>query len=232
MKTLLLISVAFAGLAFRMPETVISPQTNCAKASTWRAAVQISQAEFDNLTTAYAESHSGANLGGIIGKAELQKFIENIPNSQDFIRFRFCTDPVYQKTSLMMRGDHTLLRNTQYLRNSGVEGFCPTNCELQSNAGNVSLSISSTVYETLADAYASANPGGTYGGRIDKAAVLEIINSLPSSATNVAFRFCSDGESGKTSVIFVGGSAGQPGGANLFYRNGGNAEAYCPEMCN
>ena len=131
----------------------------------------------------------------------------------------------------MLKGDHTLFRNTQYLRNSGAEGFCPTNCELQSNAANVSLSLTASVYGTLADAYASANPGATHGGRIDKGAVLEIINSLPTEAANVAFRFCTDAESGKTSVIFVGGTAGQPGGATLFYRNGGNADAYCPEKC-
>lgn len=234
MKTLLIIAGSTLALcSFRAPVKLNQGTMQAARLSTWNSALKVDQSEFETLTSAYANDHASATLGGQIGKAELKSFINSIPNSQDYIRFRFCTDPMYRKISLMMKGDNSLFRNTQYMRNGGSEdGFCPSICNLQSNASNVTLDISASAFETLAASFSSENPGATLGGRIDKDAVMEIINSLPAEAVNVAFRFCTDAATGKTSVIFVGGTVGQTGGAQLIYRNGGSADAFCPDICN
>lgn len=234
MKIRIIIAViAATGLSFT---TLKNSHQTCSQvtriAGTWQSAVALTESEFSSLTSAYSESNNGTNLGGMLEKSELKSFINNIPGSQDFIRLRFYTDPELQKTGLMLRGDNTFFKNTQYMRNSGADGFCPNNCNGQAVSQNTSESISANLYQSLSDAYSAANPSATLGGRIDKAAVLEIINSLPAEATNVAFRFCTDASSGKTSVIFIGGSVGQTGGATLYYRNGGNAEAFCPDNCN
>ena len=231
MKTLPIIaafSLSLASFRFagnQQPEsTTVRNSTNA-----YTAAVKVTKAEFDALTADFASS-SGSTLGGLIGKSELKNFIGSIPGSQDFVRFRFCTDPTYSKTSLMLKGDHTLLRNTQYMRNGGSdESFCPTMCSLESTATKVSLDINASAYESLSSAYSAANTGKTLGGKIEKSALLEIVNSLPMTTTTVAFRFCTVG--GNTCVIFAGGNVGQEGGSQLFYRNGGSPDSFCPTMC-
>ncbi|MBL7812870.1 MAG: hypothetical protein JNL57_11650 [Bacteroidetes bacterium] len=231
MKTLPIIAaIGLTLTSFRFTDNLL-PSGTISKSSTnaYTAAVKVTKAEFDALTADYASS-SGSTLGGMMGKSELKNFISSIPGSQDFVRFRFCTDPTYSKTSLMLKGDHTLLRNTQYMRNGGSdESFCPTMCSLESTATKVSIDINASAYETLSTAYSEANAGKTLGGKIEKSALLEIVNSLPVSATTVAFRFCTVG--GNTCVIFAGGNVGQEGGSQLFYRNGGSPDSFCPTMC-
>jgi hypothetical protein len=101
-----------------------------------------------------------------------------------------------------------------------------------SNAPNVTMSLTSDEFNALTSAYSTSHAGETLGGNIDKSALLAICNSLSVESTVVYFRFCKEVTSGKTSVMFAGGNIGQPDGTNLYYRNSGSEEAFCPAYCN
>lgn len=119
-------------------------------------------------------------------------------------------NPTFSKISLMVMGAKTKFQeesNIVCLRNGGSSSsFCPTVFELNSNAQNITLSINYNTYYALFKRYKINNMNGTLGGSTEKVALLKVINSLPSSAQNVAFGFCTDAVFQKISVIFVGGS--------------------------
>jgi len=199
-----------------------SPEAN----SGYSATVVLSATEARELAETYSKANGGSTLGGKIGRSELLQLIQSIPDSKNFVHFRFGIDPQFNQVSLMLSGDKTLFENQsqiEYYRNgSSLSAYCPTTCDLE-NATGVTVSSNLNEYNTLSKSYQLKYPGKTIGGNIDKSAILNIINTLPPATNVVNFRFCKDEQSGHTSVIFMG--------ENLFIRNGGSSAAYCPTSC-
>lgn len=202
---------------------------------TYSSAVLVSESEFTSLTQTYQAVSENTTHGGQVSKALLLNLINSMPSSKFYVNFNFYMDPTFSKVSLMMMGSKTKFQgesNIICLRNGGSSGsFCPTVCELNSSEQNITLSINYNTYYTLFEQYKINHMNGTLGGSIEKMALLEVINSLPSSAQNVAFRFCTDDVFQKTSVIFVGGSENRGDNDNLYYRNGNVATSFCPTVC-
>jgi hypothetical protein len=209
---------------------------NQSTSANYAAALVVSQEQFNALTQDFQKMNGGATLGGMVSKSDLKQMILSIPSGDNFVNFRFAIDDATQQTSLMFMGGKSWYEGSKRidcLRNGGVAmAFCPSNCVNNANETNVTLDINYETYNILANAYQRANPGKSYGGNIDKNALLEIIASLPESSQNVVFRFCKDTQFSQTSIIFIGGSQNQAAGTTLYLRNGGSAEAFCPSMCN
>ncbi len=213
-----------------------APQMHVSAVEEYTHAIAVSSSEFSQLTGNYSNSNPGKTHGGCIGKAELQELINSMPTGSSSVKIRFCTDPSSSQTSLIFVGDKQWWEGASkimYRRNGGsADAFCPTNCNDGNSVTNVSKSMTGADYTALTAAYATANTGKTLGGQIDKSALQALINSLPGNATALYFRFCTDANYNKTSVIFVGGNVNQTGGEKLMLRNGKSALAYCPENCN
>jgi Ca2+-binding EF-hand superfamily protein len=219
-------------LSFRSASN--APATAYSVQGTMREAVKITQEEFNSLTNTFNNSKLSPTLGGAISKTELTELINSMPNAADFVRLRFCTDATYYKTSLILVGDKHWYEGSGaivYKRNGGSdEAFCPMKCDEPAAMSTITVSLTNEEFNSLTSAYQAANPMATLGGRIDKSALSEIVTSL-GTASSVRFMFCTDPTYNKTSVIFIGGATGQPGGANLMYRNGVDADAFCPTKC-
>lgn len=227
--------IIFASALITFLASFNNPQLKSSKSQSsgqFLAAVLVTPDEFTQLTSEYNPDNAGSTKGGMIGKTELLNFVNFIPNSQDFVRFRFAVDATSGKTTLMLRGDKSLLKNTQYIRNGGSpEAFCPLMCDAPTSATKITMTITAEDFNNQSAAYEKSYAASTQGGRIDKAALVAIVNSLPTEAKAVKFRFCTDEATGKTSVIFCGGNVGQMDNTTLYYRNGLNADAFCPLMC-
>lgn len=236
MKTMSkIIALLFAGTLFFSFVYVNPTKEKLKSINSYVGAVMVSESEFNILTQSYQSNNANTTHGGQVNKALLLALINSMPSSKTYVNFNFYMDPVFNKTSLMIMGAKTSLQgesNILCLRNGGsASSFCPTVCELNSNAANVTLSINYNSYKTLSNQYKMNNMEATLGGNIEKGALLEIINSLPMSAQNVAFRFCNDETFNKTSVIFIGGSENRSPGNSLYYRNGNLATSFCPTVC-
>lgn len=196
------------------------------------AAVKLSGEDMRRLTGNYEASLTGGTKGGTIGLKELSALLESIPDDDAFVNFRFCKDES-GNTSLMLMGGkswYQLFTKVDCLRNGGSSAaFCPPNCNFESGA--VSVDITRAEFNDLSETYKENNPGKTWGGNIDKSALMGVVKSLPDNAGTLSFMFCTDGSLGKTSVIFIGGTNGQADGQPLIIRNGVSAESFCPNMC-
>jgi len=101
------------------------------------------------------------------------------------------------------------------------------------------LTVSELDFNTLTAAYQVAHPitelGVTWGGVIGKKHLIAVINSLGNDATYINFKFITNLENKKTSIIFQGGTfnavSGDPGTSKLFMRTGYAADAFCPTRC-
>lgn len=94
--------------------------------------------------------------------------------------------------------------------------------------GSSLVQVSMSEYNSLIAEWESSHSTGTWGGRIGKTELQNVINSLDNSATNVTFHFAS--VDGKTSVIFMGGSNNQGSKGSYSVRNSGS-ESWCPTIC-
>lgn len=236
-KTILISTFVFVTLLLGAKSFNIFPGINHKTGGTdYQSAKQVSWQDFEALTSGYAAAHASQTLGGNISKADLQKLINSMPASSQMVAFRFCTDPEFNKVSIALRGAKTPeqpLSELKCLRNGGSpDAFCPTICDAAEASSTTVLELSVEEFESLAGAYQSANPNLTHGGRIDKSALQNIINSSSASAKNIAFRFCTDPTFNKTSVIFAGGTTNQPENKVLYLRNGASSASFCPVQCN
>ena len=200
------------------------------------AAVKVAQADFDQLTSAFQAAYPNATLGGNFTKSDVVKLLNSMPDAAQFVNFRFCKDPDLGKTSLALCGAKSADQPDSEIkcaRNGGnPTAFCPTACNLVSPAGSNSMAITKAQYDDLSATFQAAYPNRTAGGNIDKAALLDIANSLPADNANIAFRFFKDASSGKVGVIFVGGAVNQGNNGTLYLRNGATVESFCPNNCN
>lgn len=231
-KLLTILALGPVLFSFTRQQGELKPLHTLASQATYRAAVRVTQSEFDQLTAEFRTANSENTLGGMIGKMELKNMIASMPSSDVFVNFRFATDATTGRVSVMFMGGKSWYegkRKIDCLRNGGSAGaFCPSICDLNATESRVTVDIDYNTYNDLSAAYQRANPTQTWGGNIDKSAMLDLINSMPESASNIAFRFCKDGTFGKMAVIFAGGKQG----IETFYiRNGVTAEAFCPSMC-
>lgn len=231
MKINLVISLlSVVALSFQSnPETPVLSEDSPHNLNENSIAIKLNNSTFGSLTQDYSNSNPGAILGGAIGKSDLQNLINRMSSGQVFVELRFCT--VNDKVTLCLKGRNGFLSSDAHMRSGASEdAYCPNQCGLNTNLNSVSMEITKSDYNTLTGAYT----GETKGGKIEKSALQAIINSLPTSATSIPFRFCTDNSTGsaKVSIIFVGGTEGQQGGEQLFYRNGGTDAAFCPTICN
>lgn len=234
MKKLLILFCAGSILfAFTQPNR--KPNHNQSVKADYRAAVRITQLEFDKLVADYQSSASEKTLGGMINKKDLNNMILSMPSADSYVNFRFATDDATGLVSLMLMGGKSWYEGSgkiDCLRNGGsAEAFCPSICDLSGTESVVTLDLDYNTFKLMADAYKTANPSKTWGGNIDKSALIDLLNSLPGSTSNVVFRFCKDPAFGQTSVIFLGGKVNQPEGSVFYIRNGVTADAFCPSMC-
>lgn len=231
MKNLLLItsfilatySSLFCGVPMNPPPTGDEP--------TYTSAVNVSQGEWDTLTTAYKSAHETGIWGGNLNKTQLEAWLGRFTQSSKLVYFRFITEPSSRKTTVEFSAGKNIT-NIPCIRNGANPlAYCPTACNLVSEACPGLIEMPFLTYAQLGNTYKGINPANTLGGNIDKSALLAIINSLPEETTTVAFRFCTDPVYNQTSIIFTGGGIGQPPQEILYLRNG-RADSFCPTNCN
>lgn len=198
----------------------------------YSSAVKVSQSEWDNLTAEYKSANENLTLGGILNKTDLETMLSKLDVGCRLVQFRFITDTTYHQTSVAFSGGEPA-KDVPCIRNGGSEdAFCPIACDLRSTASPSAVLLSFEDFKELSALYHRKNPEvSTLGGNIDKAALLAIIGSIPKEETNINFRFCKDPRYNKISVIFMGGSEGQPTGEILYLRNGESTESFCPTNC-
>lgn len=234
MKKLLILFCAGSILfAFTQPNR--KPIRNQSIKADYRAAVRLTQNEFDKLVNDYQSAPSEKTIGGMISKKDLNNMILSMPSGDSYVNFRFATDDATGMVSLMLMGGKSWYEGKSKidcLRNGGsAEAFCPSICDLNGTESNVTMDLDYNTFKMMSEAYKAANPSKTWGGNIDKNALMDLINSLPETTSNVVFRFCKDPVYGQTAVIFLGGKVNQPEGSVLYLRNGVTADAFCPSMC-
>lgn len=232
MKPLLFAAVAFSALAFTINTPNLKPiSLENSAATSWENTLTISEETFNSLSNTYQPFDQKQTKGGAIAKSDILAIITDMPSAKSIITMRFCTDPGTGFISLILKGDRTSPFNgVEYRRNTGSsDAFCPVNCNMPSNLNNVSAEIHKADYDQLTSAFSTQYSEKTMGGRINKDAMLALVNSLPETQNVVHFRFCTD--AGKTSVMFMGGTLGQPENKKLCLRNGGSEAAFCPSIC-
>ncbi len=200
-------------------------------AAEYVSAVLVTQTEFDTLTAAFARDFPSYTQGGMINKDSLRAILDAMPKDSNLVNFVFGTDTAFNKTSLLIRGcahqDTTI--PMKCLRNGNMEeAFCPAFCAISNSFYNTTIPLDHTIYLEYYNNYRLNNPRMTFGGNIDRDALMEIINSIPSDNPNLFFRFCNDERYGKWSVIFIGGDVNN---SILYYRNGMNENSFCPNVC-
>lgn len=191
--------------------------------------VQLNPTEFDSLTNQYSKQNPSQTWGGRISKSELQKVINSAGEQSSTISFYFSANNEGRTSTMFIGG---IENNSQFIiQNAGSSySFCPTKCAMQSSSTNVTQTITTEQFQNQKLAYQSAHPGATLGGNFSKSAMQAIISSL-SNFSNVNFRYITDSKFGKTSLVLIGGSSGQPNGETLILRNGNSDEAFCPTHC-
>lgn len=235
MKNLLLIASLFlaAYSTVYSGEPVKPGQTSIVSTNGgYISAVKVSQTDWTILTDLYKAEHEKGTWGGNLNKTDLKNWLSHLPQSCTVVYFRFFADTIYNKTGVGFSGGK-MDENAKCIRNGGSElAFCPTACNLRSEACPKVIEISYQTYNLLSSRYKGISPYATLGGNIEKSALLNIINSLPDTINIIAFNFCTDPNYDQTSIIFTGGTVGQNGDHILYLRNGAMTDNFCPTNCN
>lgn len=84
-------------------------------------------------------------------------------------------------------------------------------------------------FDTKTQEWSTANPSKTWGGRLSKSEMQEVVNSL-GAAELITYRFGAV-NSTTTFTMFKGGGVGQPEGESRIIQNGGSSYSYCPTKC-
>lgn len=221
MKFITLSLCTVALLAFK---SLPKEPKNAHRTNVFDASIQVSEEEFNTLTSAYVAFDTKATLGGAFDKDDLKKILNDMGN-ETYVRIRFAIDESGY-ISLMLKGHHrNVFDDVEYRRNTGsAASFCPAVCDMpvSAAASNLSASFHQSEWDNLSMTFQQQYPGKCQGGKIHRDALNEVVNSIPDNETGVNFRFCNDG--GNVSVIFIGGNSGA---GKVMYRN----TTYCPTMC-
>lgn len=196
------------------------------------AAVKINQQQFDSLTIDFKSRFPNLTFGGVLSKDSITLLLDSMNVDSGIVNYIFGFDTEFNRITLAMRS--TVHRNggssRLCFRNGKIaDAFCPENCEITEGSIDGTKKISHSEYLALHNLYRIANPNLTFGGCIDKSALSEIIQSLPSADDNLYFRFFYDKENKKFGIMFIGGKDNN--GDVLYFRNGLNSNSYCPNMC-
>lgn len=102
--------------------------------------------------------------------------------------------------------------------------------QITETAYESALQINFSEFETLTAAFHAAHSESTFGGLVSKSALWNVVNSMPSSAQYINFRFCTDGSN--ISLMLMGGKSWYEGTKKIpCIRNGGSEESFCPINC-
>lgn len=230
MKNLLFFTViTLSILMYSFKSRIVSPIRPAAE---FVSAVLVTQEQFDTLTAQFSRDFSSYTQGGMLNKDSLKAILDAMPKDSNLVNFVFGTDTSFNKTSLLIRGcapqDTSI--PMQCIRNGNMEeAFCPLFCTISNSYYNTTVPLNHQIYIEYYNTYRADHPRMTYGGNIDRDALLEIVNSIPSENPNLFFRFCNDPKYNKWSIIFIGGDVN---GSILYYRNGLNENSFCPDICN
>lgn len=199
----------------------------------FKSAVLVSPAEYDTLIPAFANRFPSSTKGGVIHKDSIKALIESMPTETELVHFVFGIDTTYNKYMVAFKGaknegdpDSKILC---FRNGNSDDAFCPANCNVnRTGANTTTVKIDIATYKSIYDAFRAARPTMTFGGNIDKQALLDIVNSIDSKTTNLFFMFCTDPATQLRSIIFLGGTVD---GDKLMYRNGLNSDSFCPSNC-
>ena len=182
---------------------------------------------------AFEDNFPSANRGGSIGKKELQDLLNNTKNKKGLISFKFYKEPQFGQLGILIRGTNLTPQEDSKACHLKT-GFTHHSGRADSQYIFVEPTIewiNEDTFKLLVNTYQQDHFGKTLGGNIDVAALLNIIESIPSKSETINFSFGFDPSSENVFLIFEGGNYGKNDGTILRLRNGPNPKAYCPDNC-
>lgn len=199
----------------------------------YKLATTLNKQAYWEAIKAFEENFPSVNRGGSIGKKELHDLLKNIKNKKGLISFKFYKEPKFGQLGILIKSPEPSAEENN-TANHLKTGFAHHDSRADSQYIFVEPTIewiNENTYKLLANKYQQDHFGKTLGGKIDVAALLAIIESMPSKLTTINFSFGYDTNSENIFLIFEGGDQGKKDGAILLLRNGPNPKAYCPENC-
>ena len=154
--------------------------------------VKISNLQFDSLTLDFKTRYPAATWGGVLSKDSVLKLVNNMAEDSTSLNYIFNDDKQFDKVSLAIRSSANPVNNTLPLcyRNGKTDAaFCPDSCNFPTTTLDGTINLTHEDYKKLYEAYKTAHPDATCGGRFDKESMLLILNSLFANSDHLNFRF-------------------------------------------